>query len=222
MTSSVQGSSLTSGNKTSGNKKNWFIAGAAILVLLMTIAIDTTVVTIGSDQDARQQAFSPDDFGRDEFPRIQKFVLENAIEATKLASELAENKKSATEKFATATGVFPIFPVRFVGVAGEGKSGIFNIVVEGMPDGAKVRVQTGPAINGTELRDVPDDIEFGAFKNQIEYQNVGAGINKAMSAEILSALDRESLTGKTVTVVGAFKMINPKNWLVTPVEFTVQ
>ncbi|MEP3265119.1 MAG: DUF2291 domain-containing protein [Hyphomicrobiales bacterium] len=217
MASSVQGNRLTS-----GNKKKWFIAGAAIIALLTAIAIDTTVVTIGSDQDARQQAFSADNFGRGEFPRIQKFVLENAVDATKLASQLAVDKKSTIEKFATVAGVFPIFPLRFVGVADEGKSGIFTIAVEGMPEGAKIRVQSGPAINGTELRDVTGDIEFGAFKNQIEYQNVGAGINKAMSAEILSTLDRESLKGKTVTIVGAFKMINPKNWLVTPVEFTVQ
>ena len=65
-------------------------------------------------------------------------------------------------------------------------------------------------------------IEFGAFTNQIEYQNAGAGINNVMKAEVLEGLDRDSLTGKTVEVTGVFKMMSPKMWLVTPVEFTVK
>ena len=97
-----------------------------------------------------------------------------------------------------------------------------DVNVDGMPDGYKIRVQTGPAINGTELRDVPGDIEFGAFKNQIEYQDAGAAINRAMSEATLSDLDRDSLSGKTISVTGAFTMINPKSWLVTPVALEVQ
>lgn len=87
---------------------------------------------------------------------------------------------------------------------------------------AKVRVQTGPAVNGTDLRDATGTISFGDFTNQIEYQNAGAGINNAMKADVLADLDRENLTGKTIEVTGAFTMISAKNWLVTPVELSVQ
>ena len=41
-------------------------------------------------------------------------------------------------------------------------------------------MQTGPAINGTDLRDAPGEIKFGQFTNQIEYQNAGAALNNAM------------------------------------------
>ena len=83
-------------------------------------------------------------------------------------------------------------------------------------------MQTGPAINGTDLRDATGEIKFGDFKNQIEYQNAGAAINNAMKAAVLAGIDTASLAGKTVTVTGAFTLVNPKNWLVTPVEITVQ
>jgi predicted lipoprotein len=43
-----------------------------------------------------------------------------------------------------------------------------------------------------------------------------------MKAEVLEGLDRDSLTGKTVEVTGVFKMMSPKMWLVTPVEFAVK
>ena len=194
----------------------------AAVVLLGAIALDTRVVAIGGDEDLRQQAFDPDRFGREEFPRIREFVIDRAPDAALLAEELAADTSAATAAYGTMAGAFPVMTVSFTGTVGEGSSGIFTVAVPGLPDGATIRVQTGPAINGTELRDVTGDIVFGDFTNQIEYQNVGTGINRAMAAEVLSDLDREALTGKTVTVTGAFTMINPANWLVTPVAFEVQ
>lgn len=202
--------------------KKHSIAAGLIVVILGAIALDTTVVTIGSEQDFRQQAFSPDAYGISQFPRIRDGVNKKAVEAVELTAKLKSNKKSATKDHATMAGAFPVFPVKFTGVAGKESSGVFEFAIEGLPANVKIRVQSGPAINGTELRDIAGDIEFGEFKNQIEFQNVGAGINRAMSAEILKDIDRSSLTGKTISVVGAFKLINPKNWLVTPVEFEVK
>ena len=66
------------------------------------------------------------------------------------------------------------------------------------------------------------NIAFGGFKNQIEYQNAGAGINRAMKAAVLDKIDAANLTGKTVEVTGAFRLITPKNWLITPVEVVVK
>lgn len=203
------------------SRRKAFTAIAGV-VLLAAIAVDTKVVAIGGEGDLRQQEFNADRFGTAEFPRIQEYVLEKAPDAVQLASELAADKKAAAAAYGTKSGAFTVMPVTVNGVAGEGKSGIFNIAVDGLPDGVRVRVQTGPAINGTELRDITGDIEFGKFKNQIEYQDAGAGINRAMSAEVLGDLDRDSLSGKNLVVTGVFTMINPKNWLITPVAFEVQ
>ena len=86
----------------------------------------------------------------------------------------------------------------------------------------KVRIQTGPAINGTELRDATGTVSFGQFTNQIEYQNAGSALNNEMKKAILAPIDTDALAGKTVSVVGAFRLINPKSWLVTPVRLEVQ
>lgn len=199
------------------------LVGAAVVVaVLVAIALDTQVVRIGSEQDLRQQAFDPDSFGAEQFPKVKSFVQERAAEAPVLASLIADDKNSAVDAHGTMAGAFPVMAVTLTGVVSEGRSGIFEIDVKGMPDGATVRVQTGPAINGTELRDIVGDIEFGQFKNQIEYQDAGSGINRAMAADTLADLDREALPGKTITVAGAFTLINPKNWLITPVTLEVQ
>jgi len=197
------------------------VGGVALIVLLGAIALDTTAVRIGSDEDIREQAFDPDIFGQEQFPRIREFVAERAPEAADLAQALADDRSAAIEAYGTMAGVFPVMAVRLSGVVGEGRSGIFNVDVDGL-SGVTIRVQTGPAINGTELRDVVGDIEFGAFTNQIEYQDAGSGINRAMASDVLDGLEREALSGTTISVTGAFTLINPANWLVTPVALEVQ
>ncbi|ROU03469.1 DUF2291 domain-containing protein [Histidinibacterium lentulum] len=197
------------------------IVAALAAALVAAMALDTTVVRVGSEEDLREQAFDADSFGQAEFPRIRDLVIEKAPDAVTLATELAADRNAAIAAYGTSGGTFPVLTVAFTGTALEGASGIFGVDVDGMPEGTAIRVQTGPAINGTDLRDVPGDIQFGMFTNQIEYQDVGSAINRAMSAEVLSDLDRDALTGKTVTVVGAFTLINPANWLVTPVRFEV-
>ncbi|RVA64506.1 DUF2291 family protein, partial [Mesorhizobium sp. M7A.F.Ca.CA.001.08.1.1] len=111
---------------------------------------------------------------------------------------------------------------KFTGVVGEGKSGIYKVAVDGVPDTLMIRVQTGPAINGTELRDATGKITFGQFTNQIEYQDAGSALNNEMKKEVLAKVDTSTLTGKTISVVGAFKLVNPKSWLVTPVRLDVK
>lgn len=202
-------------------KRN-IVIGGAVAALLMAMALDTKVVTIGSDEDVRADVFSPEAFGEERFPAIKALVEQRAVDAATLAAAIAEDKAAAGEKYGTAAGIGPVMPVRFTGVAGEAKAGNYDVAIEGVPEEIRVRVQTGPAINGTELRDFPGDIAFGDFTNQIEYQNAGAGINNAMKQAVLAEVDTKELTGKTIKVTGVFKLINPKNWLVTPVELSAE
>ena len=204
------------------SRRGLMITVALGLALVEAIALDTKVVRLGSDLDVRQQAFSPDSFGEAEFPRIQAAIEERAVDALLVAPEALADKAAAGKKYGTVSSTGAILPVRLSGVVGEGKSGVYLLAVEGMPTEIKVRLQTGPAINGTDLRDAPGDIAFGNFKNQIEYQDAGSGINRAMKKAILDGLDTASLQGKTVEVVGAFRLVNPKNWMITPVRITVK
>ncbi|MGN7869117.1 DUF2291 family protein [Paracoccus sp. 22332] len=204
------------------SRRGLLIGIAAAVLLVGGIALDTTVVHIGSESDVRAQAFSADTYGQTEFPRIQAFVTEKAVDAATLAPEVLADKDAAAAKYGTASSTGAILFVTLTGVAGEPRSGVYPVAVEGVPPDITVRVQTGPAINGTDLRDAPGDIAFGNFKNQIEYQDAGSGINRAMKAAVLDGIDTANLTGKTVTVTGAFRLINPKNWMITPVELSVQ
>lgn len=202
-------------------RRKYLIAGAALLVLA-GIAWDTTVVRIGSEQDVAEAGFSPEAFGEETFPAVKDSVMSRAVEAATLAPAVMADKAAAAKQYGVAAGAGAVIPVKFTGVVGDGKSGIYNIAVDGLPPDVKIRLQTGPAINGTELRDATGEIKFGQFKNQIEYQNAGAALNNAMKQAVLAGVDTATLSGKTVSATGAFTLINPKNWLVTPVELAVQ
>ncbi|WP_378942455.1 DUF2291 family protein [Paracoccus sp. R86501] len=204
------------------SRRGLYLSLALGVAVLAAIALDTTVVQVGSDADARQQAFSADDYGTSEFPRIQSVVQERAVDAETLATAIAADKDAAIAEYGTPASTGAIMMVTVTGVAGEPRAGVYPLTVEGLPEKQKIRVQTGPAINGTELRDATGDIAFGGFKNQIEYQDAGAGINRAMAAQILTPLDTANLTGKTLTVTGAFRLINPANWMITPVTLEVK
>lgn len=199
-----------------------FAIPAALLILVAAMILDTRIVRIGSEEDVQKAAFSAEAYGESEFPRIQTDIEARAVDAVTLAAAIAKDRATAEKEYGVAAGVGPVMSVKFAGLVGEGKSGIYKVAVDGVPDTLLVRVQTGPAINGTELRDATGKVAFGQFTNQIEYQDAGSALNNAMKAAVLSKVDTKALTGKTISVVGAFKLINPKSWLVTPVRLEVK
>ena len=194
----------------------------AVLVLIAAMAFDTKVVVIGSAEDVQPGVFSPEKFGAATFPKIQTGIEARAVDAQTLAEALVKDKAAATKQYGVPTGAGGAeFSVKFTGVVGDGKSGTYTVAVPGIPDAITIRVQTGPAIMGTDLRDATGEIKFGQFVNQIEYQNAGAALNKEMKKQVLANIDTADLKGKTISVIGAFKPINPKKWLVTPVRLDV-
>ncbi len=192
------------------------------VVVLGAMAWDTRVVRIGSADHMVSDVFSPETYGKETFPKVRDAIEARAVDAPTLAAAIAADKAAATKEYGVAAGVGPVMSVKFTGVAGEAKSGIYRVAVDGLPEKLLIRVQTGPAINGTDLRDATGTIAFGQFKNQIEYQDAGSAINAEMKSEVLASVDTASLTGKTISVTGAFKLVNPNSWLVTPVRLDVQ
>jgi predicted lipoprotein len=194
-----------------------------LLVLLAAMAMSTKVVKIGSGSDTQTKEFEPEAYGKKQFPKTQAAIEKRAVDAATLATAIAKDPDAAGKQYGIAGGgVGPEMSVKFTGVAGKEDSGVYEVKVPGLPDALLIRVQTGPAINGTDLRDATGDISFGQFTNQIDYQNAGYAINSAMKKEVLSKVDTAKLTGKTVAVVGVFQLINPNGWLVTPVKLDVK
>lgn len=198
---------------------------AVVVVVLALMLLSTKFVPAGSAIAAGEQAFNPATYGKQHFPMQQHFIARHAVDAATLATGLATDATGTAKKYGTPnrSGVGTVIPVRFTGVVGKpDATGLPTVKVPGVPAGTIVHVQTGPAINGTDLRDVSGTIRFEQFTNQIDYQNAGAALNNELRSKVLKKIDGASLVGKTVSVTGAFTEINPKSWNVTPATIAVR
>ncbi|TBE82673.1 DUF2291 domain-containing protein (plasmid) [Rhizobium leguminosarum] len=108
-------------------------------------------------------------------------------------------------------------------IAADTASRAATLDVDADGDGkADAKIQIGPALRGTALRDTLDFVNFNEFKNQIEWAQFGKAFNEKANTALLSAVPRDGLVGKTVTAIGAFPL--PKSGelpLVTPSELKV-
>lgn len=197
------------------------ILAAVIVVAIAFVALGTRVVPYGAELPGADEGFNAETYGAENFPAVQEAVIERAADAETLAAAIADDQEAAVSEYAVESSGGPVFSVTVTGTFGEGSSGIYDLQVEGLGDDLTVRVQTGPAINGTELRDASGEITFGEFTNQIDYQNAAAALNNEMKVAVLEGVDTENLEGKTATITGAFTLINPQAWLLTPVELEV-
>ena len=85
----------------------------------------------------------------------------------------------------------------------QSRAATIDVDVDG--DGkADLRVQIGPAMRGTALRDALDFVDFNAFKNQIDFAQFGKSFNTYVNTTVLSKLPREELDGSTVKLLGAY------------------
>ncbi|MGO1850313.1 DUF2291 family protein [Microbacterium sp.] len=193
-----------------------------IVVVIALMAVGTRFVPADSPLLQTTQKFDAATFGKDQFPAVKDAIVDRAVDADVLAEAIAADPDVAAEEYGVKSSGGTVYSTTFTGVVGEGQSGIYEVAVEGAPADLLIRMQSGPAITGTELRDATGDIEFGQFTNQIEYQNAAAALNEELKAQVLADIDAASLTGKTVTVTGAFTLVNPAAWLVTPVDLEVQ
>jgi predicted lipoprotein len=85
----------------------------------------------------------------------------------------------------------------------QSRAGTIDLDVDGDAK-ADVRVQIGPTIPGTALRDTLDFVVFNDFKNQIDFAQFGKAMNVYADKTVLSKLPREELEGRTAKALGAF------------------
>jgi predicted lipoprotein len=214
-------STSAAARRTTPNRRN-IIIGAAGIVLVIAMALDTKVVRIDSPANAQPGVFSAATYGASEFPKVQAAIAQRAVSAATLAAAIAKDPAAAAKQYGVPTGTGPEFSIKFTGVVGTGDLGTYNVAVAGVPKSVTIQVQTGPAIIGTDLRDATGTISFGQFTNQIEYQNAGAALNTEMKKDVLAKIDAANLKGKTISVVGAFALSDPKTWVVAPAKLDVQ
>ncbi|MBB2971723.1 DUF2291 domain-containing protein [Mesorhizobium sp. RMAD-H1] len=160
--------------------------------------------------------------------KIAPYFREHAHDFNEVRAAIAADRQAAGEKYGHSENPVQTpwsFAVRLKGTVLDANtaSRAAFVSVDTDDDGkADAKVQLGPVIKGTSLRDALPLIPFSAFKNQIEYANVGRALNKYVYDNNLSKLPRDNLKGKEVSVTGAFTLpAKGQEIVVTPAEITL-
>ena len=182
-------------------------------VAIVAVCFFGTTFMSPEDAEAVREAGSTDPIA---------YIQDNAIDLTGLVTELRADEEGTSQAKGARDGEAAYtFPVTLTGTIEKGGFGQVNVVVDGMPGGVVVSVQTGPALTGTALRDVTGQTTFDMFENQIDYAQVGLSLNEPLKAGVLAENDLASMVGRRVTVVGAFAYSDPAHIVVTPVSVEV-
>jgi predicted lipoprotein len=204
-------------------KRKRLIIVGLVVVVLIAMFFGTKIVT-GDGAAEGAANFSAADYASENWDsEILPGILDNEHDLLEVSAAIAADPAAAAEEYGVVEGTSaPVYTVTFSGVAGPVAGGIMPVTVAGLPEGVTVRVQVGPAINGTAIRDASGTVHFPQFTNQIEYQDVGSELNNIVKTTVLDGFDSAGANGRTVTITGPFQLINPASYLVTPVEIEAQ
>jgi len=169
---------------------------------------------------------------------------EKAVDLSTILSEMQPDASGIVNKegLVTVTNKYGLITVgeshvymikgsgKIVSVKAETSLGTIEITLDGYNGPIKVLLYIGTRIpsDDTSVRDAVGFITFGDFKEQTEYGKAASEINKRVLSEVLGGLDKNNLTGKTITFKGAFNIrtfnliqIDLKEVRIVPVEIEV-
>jgi predicted lipoprotein len=200
-----------------------------VLVVLWFAGLLATVKPIGSAQSLAAVMEGGTTFDKVKFvdsiweSKVIPTVEQKAVGLDVLIPAIQKSPEEAVKEYGNNIGGAFNFLVQFAGKVTkvDTKSLTGTVTVDaGYPGGSlPVKLQIGPIILGTALRDAVKFITFQQFTNQMQYGGVSDELNARVSKEVISKLDVKTLVGKRLQIKGAFTYdtANPKDVLVTPV-----
>lgn len=181
-----------------------FIA-VAVVVVVAAILASTTYVPADDESLVVLESFDSENYGPDTFPEVVAEIERTAVDLDELIAALQADEAAASEQFGQQAGTGPYsFPVRGTGIAGDADGGLLPIEMEGVDGEFTIRIQVGPVLTGTALRDAVAIIDFNQFLNQMDYAAAARALNEQVREQVLADVDPEALSGAEVSFVGAF------------------
>jgi predicted lipoprotein len=178
---------------------------------------DVTLLEKGVRAKVDSAAFADENYQK----TIVPYILDNSYPLAELDAEIIADPNIAGAKYGKRDGNNAAYSVatKFTATGGELKGDLLVLEVEGVS--TPVYLQVGPALNGTALRDVTGLVKFTDFENQLAYQDIGTKLNDKVRDTVLSSIDKTTLTGKQMDIVGAFSLFNPKQYMIVPISIKV-
>lgn len=104
----------------------------------------------------------------------------------------------------------------------ESRAGYIQVNLDDYNGAEAIKLQVGPVIKGTAIRDSLEIIKFDQYKNQVDYAAVSASINNTIISTVFKDLNIASLEGKEIEFIGCFALDKTDELLITPIKITVK
>ena len=200
------------------------------LLLAMAVSLAACkILPTGETPGGKKAVFDPDKAVADIWqPKVIPYLQGKAGAFAEVAAMAKADPAAAGAKYgnpkkqANSPWTYAVkLDGKIVAANTESRAATVDVDVDG--DGkADARVQIGPAIRGTALRDALDFVDFNSFTNQIDYAQFGKAFNVHVNKTVLSQLPRENLGGRTAKVLGAFRAPSGQDLpLVAPAEIEI-
>lgn len=210
------------------------LKSASIILLACGVALSGCKIiktpTAEEAAEARGDNFNPDHSVADIWDsKVKPFFAEKAapldkvMQAANADADAAGAKYGHREKQGNAPWTFAA-KLEGTVVAAETKSRAAYVDVDSNGDGkADARVQIGPTVRGSAIRDSLSFVNFNEFRNQIDWAQFGKAFNTRVNDDVLSKLPREDLVGMKLKAEGAFPLPSKGQLpLVTPVSISLE
>jgi predicted lipoprotein len=154
--------------------------------------------------------------------KVLAALAQHAVPLDVLLAALKADPAAAAKRYGNEIAGQANFLVNFTGTVTKVDTstplGAITVTVPINGVSTDVKVEIGPVILGTALRDALPFISFGQFLNQIQYGDVADALNAKVEGDI-SKVDVSKLQGKKISVAGAFAYdsADPSDVAVTPV-----
>ena len=198
-----------------------------VLGLCLFLTAGCKFVPTASKNEASQGGaakFDPQEMVADMWePTVLPYLEKKAGDFSEVTALAREDAEVAGQKFGhkEKQGTSPWTVVvklngKIVAANTESRAGSINVDSNG--DGkADARIQIGPVMRGTALRDCLDFVTFNDFTNQIDFAQFGKAFNLHVDKNLTSKLPRDGLLGQHVSLLGAYPLVSPDEIpLITP------
>jgi predicted lipoprotein len=218
------------------NKKSSLLL-ISILVLISFLFSSCKLYTVvkhdknSSENKGTTFYFDSNDFDADKYvesiwdSKVLPTMEKKANDAAVVLPEIKNNVDEAGKKYgirSSDTGSAWNFIVKgkakIVSVNTESKNGTMDMDLEPYDGNSDFKLQIGPVIKGTSIRDSLDFIKFDDFKNQMVFADLSNAMHKRLNEQILSKMDFKNAGSKEVEFLGAFTILPSGEILVTPVK----
>jgi predicted lipoprotein len=157
--------------------------------------------------------------------KIVPTVESKSAEMTEVIKEMSNNLDDAGKKYGLRSGeqgnswnFLVKGKGKILNVNKESRNGYIEVDLLPCDEKADIRIQVGPVIKGTSVRDSMEFIKFDDYKNQMVFAEISSAINKWINEQIVSKMDFTTAKGKEVEFAGAFTADSSNVISITPVK----